>query len=308
MIKIHIAETENVGLLQEYFEAYEIPSDKRNVPILFSGSNYYVGYEEIQKGLSDIVQKLEEGKFEQLKLIEGTSVGADILKTSFDTFKAFNVFLIGLVNGLNPCSLSMLLFLLSLVVARQDIKVLRIGISFIIGKFLTYILIGTLLHGFFSEIQMNRYNILLKSTLGLFVLIMAYLNIRDYFNAKNERYTEIKNQLPSGIKKLNHQIISNIVSKNSGIILVIAGGVLGIIVSVGEFLCTGQVYLATMLYILRDVRDDKKKIARYKASYGYCFADNGAHNNIVYIVPLCFTFISFCLSSFSILRSSASAC
>jgi len=37
-----------LDLLRKYFEAYEVPSNRQSLPILFAGEEYYQGSDEIQ--------------------------------------------------------------------------------------------------------------------------------------------------------------------------------------------------------------------------------------------------------------------
>lgn len=60
-MEIHYYETwknkNNANLLQDYFSKYNVPSNKRGVPIVFVGPNYYVGENEIKFGLEKELER-----------------------------------------------------------------------------------------------------------------------------------------------------------------------------------------------------------------------------------------------------------
>jgi cytochrome c biogenesis protein CcdA len=58
-------------------------------------------------------------------------------------------------------------------------------------------------------------------------------------------------QLPVSLRKLNHNRIRRFMEKTAPGLILPGVFALGILVSAGEFLCTGQIYLATILYMIR---------------------------------------------------------
>ena len=53
--------------------------------------------------------------------------------------------------------------------------------------------------------------------------------------------------------------------------LILAAGVLGMVISAGEFLCTGQVYLATIIYLLQTGSSFTLKALMYLVVYSFAF-------------------------------------
>lgn len=80
-----------------------------------------------------------------------------------------------------------------------------------------------------------------------FFAVMIILNLNDLIAAKYENYQNIKLQLPQVLRKVNHNWIKKLVSHEKFGILLIGGTILGLIISAGEFLCTGQIYLAVII-------------------------------------------------------------
>ena len=80
-------------------------------------------------------------------------------------------------------------------------------------------------------------------------LLLSGISLYDFFKARDEKYGDIKLQLPRGLKKINHLLIEKTANRGEGI-LYGAVFLLGLFISMGEFLCTGQIYLATIVYLL----------------------------------------------------------
>lgn len=63
---------------------------------------------------------------------------------------------------------------------------------------------------------------------------------------KNDRYNKVKLQLPLKVRKLNHKLMRKVeTSLEKNLIPVVL--LVSVLVSLGEFLCTGQIYLMTIV-------------------------------------------------------------
>lgn len=236
-------------LMLSYFEAYSVPKEDQNCPIVFVGSHYYSGEEAIKSHLIEAVKNPGEAS-----LIAPAGEQDAKISQTFNAMKPLNVFLTGLINGVNPCSMSMLLFFFSLLGIRK-LNVLKAGIGFCLGKFVTYLFLGIVSYGILDSIDMNRYKFITKLIVLAIAFTIAFMNFRDYFAARHEKYEKIKVQLPCGLRRLNHSIIKRFTSFESQKLLFPVSALLGVFVSLGEFLCTGQIYLATILYMMKDSAD-----------------------------------------------------
>lgn len=247
----NITEPENLELLKSFCMAFSLETNQYSVPAIFAGNKCFFGESGVEEAIEYISGRLAEGEaFGPVEAARAVD-GAKGLIRDFFGIRFLNIFAAGLVNGLNPCSFSMLLFLISLLLARQDINIVYPGIAYAAGKFAAYIMLGSILYGVFSTIGINSYEITTKLMLGLFTAIMAALNIKDFFAAKKEKYGKITNQLPSFLRKMNHGIIEKVKQINGIFAVIVSSALLGAVISVGEFLCTGQVYLASIVYILQ---------------------------------------------------------
>lgn len=248
--KLNVSEIENLNLLRTYISKFGVPEERQQVPIIFIGDKYLFGIEEIKGNLKNLIlsgEGLFTPKFNEAAE-DSVNIDDDLTKYDFA-----GVITAGLVNGVNPCSISMLLFLFS-TIASKGLTTIKIGLSFIIGRFVTYFLLGTLFFNLLLTLdaEVMRYiEWIFKSILIMIILFLVVFNIRDYFAAKSEKYDKIKLQLPVALRRMNHKWIKFFMSVKNPRLLTAMGFILGIIISIGEFLCTGQIYLLTLVYIMR---------------------------------------------------------
>ncbi|NLO82374.1 MAG: hypothetical protein GX094_04860 [Clostridiales bacterium] len=245
--KFNIGEAENLQLVRKYFEVFDVPEKEQSVPIIFVGDIYLSGLEAIRQ---ELVQRIKAGEGIRTPVLSTEESADPRSSVSLEGYNVVGVLLTGLVNGLNPCSLSMLLFFLSLLLAKGT-NILKMGFAFCFGKFLAYLLLGSLLFNVFLKLQVSWVSAIVKGIILIIAFIIIVMNLRDYFAAKKEKYDKIRMQLPTVLRKYNHKWIKKFTSTENARMLLIGSFSLGMIISAGEFLCTGQIYLATIVYVLR---------------------------------------------------------
>ncbi len=217
------------------FERYHVPQDKRYAPIVFLGDSYMAGAETIGADLKNAVA-------------QGMALGTPLIlqdagKTDVSALTLAGTIGAGLVGGLNPCALSMLLMLL-MVLANMGRRAGIYASAFLGAKFVTYLMLGTVLLGAFQLWNPTWLPVAIRWLLtGLGGIVIA-LNLWDCRAAKQERYGSIRNQLPGKWRKFLHNKIQALGGAKH---LLPVSILLGILVAAGEFLCAGQLYLATLL-------------------------------------------------------------
>jgi cytochrome c biogenesis protein CcdA/glutaredoxin len=236
-----------VEVLQTLYVYYQVEDKRQHVPTVFIGNQVFSGEEEIISAFS------REDIFTNATY--GTLINSINQKTGIDTIPKISYFTLfgsGLLAGFNPCGISMLLMLLSILLTAQS-GVLRNGILYIIAKMITYFGIGIGAYFAASAVFSDE----LKSVTKLFtiivagvVLILAVLNFVDFFNVKREKFGKIHLQLPVRLRTFNHHMIKKMGNVSEKFIPLLAFG-LGVVISFGEFFCTGQIYMASILYMLR---------------------------------------------------------
>lgn len=249
--KHNITDLKNKSLLNIYDKQYNVDEDKiGQVPIVFIKDKYLYGQEEIKSNIETIINDGRD--ISTFVLSAGNET--DDYNNEMSIFIKFNwlkVFIAGLINGINPCSLSMLLFFITLIINRKS-NLIKICIGFCTGKFIAFLLMGTVC---FSLLKSIDYLPVQKSINIFFILLLlclALLNLKDYFKARNEDYGKIIMQLPKNLRRFNHNFMKNSVEKfNDYRILILISLGVGAILALGEFLCTGQIYLSTIVTIIQ---------------------------------------------------------
>lgn len=244
LMSLDIGESATLEKLKAYFKAYKVKEKEQQVPIVFYDKGYLSGYEAIEKELPKLI---EQGKLSSTITIEQ---GVEVERFTYTDLP--KILVVGLVNGLNPCSLSMLFFLLSLMSIGKPI--LKLGMTYIVGKVMTYLALGTIFYSVMGYLDQTWFKSL-TATINMIIIgvlfILAGMNVLDYWMSRQEQYGKIKLQLPVRVRKFNHKIIKEFSKFIDTKYAVGAVLIASVIVSAGEFLCTGQIYLATILYLVK---------------------------------------------------------
>jgi cytochrome c biogenesis protein CcdA len=238
-------------------------------PVLFIGNNVYRGSTEIEQNVPlELAAIRDTGQARPRLAMQSDSpsaapksgagasekAGTDlVLQKPVSAGAALGIlatiFSAGLLDGVNPCAFSTLLFFLSFIsLRRQDRRSLfLVGLSFIGAVFLAYFLIGL---GFLQVLRAllsaGRATYVVKGLISCFAAILVVLNLRDAALARQGRVQDSALQLPKSLKRLSHRVIRSF----SVLPFFILGAALsGFLVSVIELACTGQVYLPTLVYM-----------------------------------------------------------
>ncbi|MCM8802285.1 MAG: hypothetical protein NC827_03125 [Candidatus Omnitrophica bacterium] len=275
--RFNLKERESKIIFEAVAEKLNIPEKKRLIPAtLIIGTNYLQEKEITLKNIETLIKKYEETGsicIWDLKRQEIEEAEKNIL-TRFKSFKFFTVVFAGLIDGVNPCAFAVLVFFISFLttIKRKRKEVILVGFSFTFSAFLVYFLIGTGAFSFLS--QFTYYKIFSKGLnilVGIGAIVLGIFSFFDFLKAKKGKVKEIKLQLPKPIKTKIH---STIIKKMSLPNYIFGAFLSGIIVSVLELACTGQVYLPTIVFVLN--QPEFKRIG-----YFYLFL-----YNIFFIFPL----------------------
>ncbi len=249
------------------FREYEVAEQEQKVPALFYGDQVVVRAEQIRQ-LSAEALWGSDGNVKLGKKISAVhEVLAQTLQEQGENGEAGAFALTGeggggqslltlagagLLAGFNPCSISMLLMLLSMVAAERA-SVFKSGLLYLAGKYVVYVAIGLIFYtsaAGLSDFMLSDAGRVLDLSLVLLFAAAGVLYLIDAIRVFRQDYGGVKTQLPKGLRKWNHNLIRRAVSYG-GIFkpLLILG--LGMAISVGEFFCTGQIYMASITYLLK---------------------------------------------------------
>ena len=267
---------ESRELLEAMGTLYEVPEAKRlTTPAVFIGDEYLLD-ELDEKRLETVIQKyLQTGvasRLPQAKVKMG--MASDEIVKRFNAFGTLAVAGAGLLDGINPCAFATIVFFISYMslVGRGRKEMLVAGGAFAAAVFVTYLLLGMGLLKFLSFL--NEFSVVAKcvyllAAIGTFVL--AFLSLYDAIKAKQGKVKEITLQLPKSLKQRIHKVIRE-QTRTSG--LIIGALVIGFAISALELVCTGQVYLPTITFVM-GVEGMRTHALTYLILY-----------NLMFIVPL----------------------
>ncbi len=176
----------------------------------------------------------------------------EMAKSRMQEFTVWAVIISGLADGINPCAIATLVFFMSLLSVSHihGRKLLLVGISFCAASFATYVLIGFGVLRVFHVLKDFRY---LRDAVDLsmmtFLCVASILSFRDaYRYSKSRNPNDVILKLPGRITTLMHIIMKKGLGMGS---LMIGGVSIGIFVTALESVCTGQVYVPTLLLIIK---------------------------------------------------------
>lgn len=232
----------------------DIPEKTWKVPALYIPSGVTFGAEGIRKNLDNrsITASSADGAAAAFASVladtETASDGAALTGEPRAVPPWYQLLGEGILVGFNPCSLSMLLMLLS-VLASAGQSAGRTGVMYLIGKAAAYLGIGIAVFraytAVFSGVLGTMRTVLHWILAGLF-LILAFFYFADAFHAARMDFGKIRMQLPAGMRRAEHRAIQKS-GTVSGALLLPAALILGVLISVGEFFCAGQLYAASII-------------------------------------------------------------
>ncbi|MBN1838287.1 MAG: DUF1573 domain-containing protein [Spirochaetales bacterium] len=254
--------------------------EERAYPAIVAGGRVLQGDREIEAKFRELIVELADQQATgagagQAAGGEGTAGAGRSARTADLT--VLPVVAAGLLDGINPCAFTTLIFLISAlaVAGKTRRELLILGLFYAASVFVTYYLIGL---GFLNALRYASSFYLVAQIIrwALVAVLAAFaaLSLYDYLLIRQGKTGKILLQLPAAMKRRIH--ISIKARTRSGA-LVGSAIVLGFLVAVFELACTGQVYLPTIAYTVRSGR----------ALRGYLYL---LIYNLGFIVPLLVVF------------------
>lgn len=244
-VKKYILEDDSsyTGIFRNYQYTYGVKDSEKAVPILFVGDTFVNGVENIKKMTFN----------EEIKTLAQTPM-LPIEAAPAGGIQIVYLMLLGLLDGINPCAIAMLLIFISLLGFSKEKKVLlKVSITFMSAIFISYFLFGTILFRFLSVFAHLGFLVTVVPYVILGISVVLFLlNFYDYLVTRKQQYDKVKNQLPKGIQRFNRNLMKKFTDamEKDSISMYVITFVLGLIISVTEFLCTGQAYLTAILHLI----------------------------------------------------------
>lgn len=227
------------------------PEDRLMTPAIFIGEECLIGEEISAEGLEELI--VEYGQQPCVVPWEGleeeSSAAVNRIIQRFKSFSSLAVLGAGLLDGVNPCAFTTIIFFVSYlaVMGRKGRDILFVGVSFTSAVFLTYLLVGVGVLGFVHSLGLVRtFSRLVYLATGVFCLVLAGVSLFDVYRIRQGRIEDIALKLPERLQKRVHKAIRE--GRNTRN-YVWAAFVTGFLVSLLELACTGQVYLPTIIFV-----------------------------------------------------------
>ncbi|HUW70647.1 MAG TPA: cytochrome c biogenesis protein CcdA [bacterium] len=234
-----------VQMLKPFAQAF------RTFPVLFIGNNAYQGNAAIDASLgAEIQYYLDHSTYRPRLQVE---VHASTAASGF-TARFTPVFLAGLLDGINPCAFSTLLFFLSYLTMRQTSRwvTLATGIVFIASVFAVYVMLGMgLLSGFRAIMGFRHAGLIINVVISALAVVMGMASIRDALRARAGAPDDAVMKLPDFLARSTRLLIRTTSTWSA---MLMTSAITGAGVSILELACTGQIYLPTLAFINRTNR------------------------------------------------------
>ena len=235
--RVNIYEEEGMVRLRERLDQAGISTD--SLPILDTGDVILTGDDMIRDSLETV---LKGGAVFEKSGAGASSPGAPLWVL---------VCAAGLLDGINPCAFSTLIFLLAYLGLRKRERreILQVGIFFTLTVFATYTAVGAGAFLFLRKsLSFGWISAALRWGGAAVLFLLGLLSLRDWFRIRGGRPSDMTLQLSPGMKRAVHRSIRGGVRSS----LPLAGAcAMGFVVTIYELGCTGQIYLPTLYLMIR---------------------------------------------------------
>ncbi|MBP7216529.1 MAG: hypothetical protein KBA46_04505 [Candidatus Omnitrophica bacterium] len=257
-----IADINNFKLMLALKERYNCKEE--GVPSIFMAGKFLVGYEHIKTGLDTLIQDAlrQERAAHALEKLPGVD-----LTRQFLSFGLAAILFAGLIDGINPCAFTVIVFFISFLAFQgyRKRELLIIGLSFIFAVFLTYVLVGLGIFRFLYALnQFYLFAKILYYAMAAFCFVLGIIALYDLWLLRKTGKTEgLVLQLPQAVKNKIHAVIgmhyrktsldaAAVVPQKKVLKLILSAFVTGFLISLLEAVCTGQLYLPTITFMLKE--------------------------------------------------------
>lgn len=259
----YVDQTEGILLNNHLSNKLQVPSNQiRKAPAVYTSNGFLVGGninpQELAKLLSETMMTAEQKDWFTFKNEAEVQVAKEEVDQAFQDLTLPIVIAGGLLDGINPCAFATIIFFLSyLTIAKRSAKeIFFVGFSFILAVFLSYLSFGLLFSKALEWLTANNSYQWIRNALNYvfagFAILVAVLSLRDWWRARQGRLEDMTLQLPNFLKKRIRSVIREN-SKSSLYVFAAFGS--GVVISVIELACTGQVY-APIIYKINEGSQD----------------------------------------------------
>ncbi len=238
-------------------------NDKFIFPVIYLEGNFLNGTVSA-KQLEAEVAALVSGPLKVNAVPRGTGARVN-LEAYLRNLGPWMVISGGLVDGINPCAFTAIIFFVSFMSLQgyRRAGIIISGMAFMISSFITYCLIGL---GIFASLYKAQVfeglSRILNISIGILSIVLGALSVYDCVKFYRTGTTEgMILQLPKGLKDKIHSSIggsyrvqrpgASFAAGRNSTGLIFSGLATGFFVSLFEAACTGKMYFPTIAFVIK---------------------------------------------------------
>lgn len=278
-----LTKEENKRLDEALSQIYQVPESKRLVDHkLYLGENYLWGEELYDESFQKVIAKYKDmgapPPWEKITK-EALEEGEKSILERFRRWSLSAVLIAGFIDGINPCAFATIIFLVSYLtfMGKKGREILLYGVVFTSGVFVAYLLVGLGMMSFLHTL--SSFPLISKGVyrfIAFFALTLGLISLYEYFLFRRGKMAKWKLKLPHGLKKKTHEVIREQARFQGGLFATFGAG---FIIAVCTVICTGQVYLPTIGFVM-GIPELRKNAIFNLVLY-----------NMMYVVPLVGVFV-----------------
>jgi glutaredoxin-related protein len=270
----------NYKMLLSLQKKYNRPSNDI-LPVFYSEGRFLNGEGDVNNNLRAFIQQIMALPVSET---EKESTPAVDLVQYFKTFTPWAIIGVGLIDGINPCAITVIVFFMSFLAFQgyRKQEIVLIGMIFIFSVYLTYVLIGLGIFEFLYRLQgFWLISKIVNITVGLISITFSGYATYDFIKFRKTQATDdLLLSLPEKVKNQIHKVIGSQYRINRGakgfifdrnmMRLALSALITGFLVSVLEAVCVVKIYLPTIIFVLKTT-ELKLKALIYLLLYNLLF-------------------------------------
>ncbi len=247
-VNVDESDMEAVTLFTSFLTTYDTDE---SYPIVFAGEDVYAG-------ANTIIQAVENGEIQASSHADFLEIQEPLTLEGWSGF--FTVLVAGLLDGINPCAIGMLLMFVSMIGFLKSKRLMvLVSTAYISGVLLTYFAVGFGILQFLGSAFMQSVLVdighILYIIFGVLAFLLFLITFYDFIVTKRSQYAKVKNQLPSKIRQFNQRVMKRMTavlqdenpSLKRKINIFLIPFFIGIVIGVTEAACTGQIYFFVLV-------------------------------------------------------------
>ncbi|MFH2083733.1 MAG: DUF1573 domain-containing protein [Candidatus Omnitrophota bacterium] len=243
--KLLISERRNFEFMAQLEKNLDVKKDR--FPVLAVGGVLLAGSDEIISGAEAALAQFSS--YPPDTIVFDTNAGRAAILDKYGKLKFLPVAAAALIDGVNPCAFAGIIFLISymsFVMKKPKREIIVFGAGYCFGVGVLYFLFGL------GLLEIARELALMKAAGRVFYFLMAaltfvlaVLSVRDAVVFRQGGEAALK--VPDAVRDRMRRVSSKMLGRGTTFLYAF---LIGGIVSSFEFVCTGQIYLPTIAYVV----------------------------------------------------------